>query len=55
MYLKALFNNVFTLNNLSVSCMSLHATSVFDKMYKINEALKKKKCTSKAPLSASKN
>ena len=37
MYLKALFNNVFTLNNLSVSCMSLHAISVFDKMYKINE------------------
>ena len=26
--LKALFNNVFTLNNLS--CMTLHAISVFD-------------------------
>ena len=30
--LKALFNNVFTLENLS--CMSLHAISVFDKVYK---------------------
>ena len=28
--LKALFNNVFTLNNLS--CMALHAISVFDKV-----------------------
>ena len=27
--LKALFNNIFTLTNLS--CMSLHAVSVFDK------------------------
>ena len=30
--LKALFNNDFTLNFLS--CMSLHAISVFDKVYK---------------------
>ena len=30
--LKALFNNVFTLKNLS--CMSLHAIKVFDKVYK---------------------
>ena len=30
--LKASFNNVFTLTNLS--CMSLHAISVFDKVYK---------------------
>ena len=30
--LKALFNNVFTFKNLS--CMSLHAISVFDKVYK---------------------
>ena len=28
--LKALFNNVFTLKNLS--CISLHAISVFDKV-----------------------
>ena len=28
--LKALFNNVFTFKNLS--CMSLHAISVFDKV-----------------------
>ena len=39
-------NNVFTLKHLS--CMSLHAINVFDKVYKINEALKK--CTLKAPL-----
>ena len=30
--LKALFNNVLTLKNLS--CMSLHAISVFDKVSK---------------------
>ena len=30
--LKALFNNVFTFKNLS--CMSLHAISDFDKVYK---------------------
>ena len=30
--LKALFNNVFTLKNLS--CMSIHAISVFDKVQK---------------------
>ena len=33
MYLKALFNNFFTWKNLS--CMSLHAISVFDKVYKL--------------------
>ena len=32
--LKALFNNVFTLKHLS--CMSLHAISVFDKVYKLS-------------------
>ena len=45
--LKASFNNVFTLTNLSYMYMSLHAVSVVDKV-----ALKN--CTSKAPLSASK-
>ena len=35
-WLKALFNNVFTFKNLS--CMTLHAISVFDVL---NEALKK--------------
>ena len=31
-FFKALFNNVFTLKNLS--CMSLHAISDFSKVYK---------------------
>ena len=47
--LKALFNNVFTLKNLS--CMALHAISVFDQVYKWSP---EKNCTSKASLSASK-
>ena len=47
--LKVSFNNVFTFKNLSY--MSLHAISVFDKVYKWSP---EKNCTSKAPLSASK-
>ena len=47
--LNALFNNDFTFKNLS--CMSLHAISVFDKVWKWSP---EKKCTSKAPLSSSK-
>ena len=37
--LKALFNNVFTSWNMS--CMSLHAISVFDKVYKWSPEEKK--------------
>ena len=38
---------MFSLNKKNLSCMSLHAISVIDKVYKWSP---EKKCTSKAPL-----